>query len=189
MKTVERGIEFNVLNANTFKDERNLMLKVTGQAGKQFNQFVRDSIYFFYHEGNHNVTIVNEVLRVAYLSKGINYSRLLAFLAEVIPHKATDAKRGKDKSGGSVNIPPRFAEKKKDADYDWNKALDFLRSNLSWAEYGREVSHRAFSVDKSAHAVVLQLIRNGVTVDEFVNKLKADYAIESDKKTRKVSVK
>ncbi len=154
--------------------------------GAQFNQFVRSTVYYFYHGANYNVAVINRLLEVAYHSKGLNYTRLLAYLSQVIPHKAIDVKKGKDEgTGKEMRHAPRFGELKKGASYDWAEALAFMSVNLQWFKYGREVSHAAFNLSLVAEKVAKQLLENGADVEAFITHLKADIVVLADKKAKK----
>lgn len=156
-----------------WKKERDQFAKEIGQIGKRFNQFVRDTIRYFYVGGGNNVVLVNGLLQIAHNSRMANKQRLAAYLMEVIPHDLHD-KASKDKA-------PRFGAKSKDAVYDFAQVEAFLRVNLEWNKYGKESTPEAFKVDSYLKNVLATLRRNKVDTRDAIGKL-LTAAIEAEAK-------
>lgn len=94
---------------------------------KDFAAFVAASITYFYDEkgGNHNVSILNGLLDIAYSGDGLNASALIRYVSHIVPHTIT-----KDRDNGKRKV---FTGKKKGENYPPSIDVDvFLASNPLW---------------------------------------------------------
>lgn len=165
------NVQSNVMEFDTIKDmadfkaKRDYLFKATGQAGKQFNTFVRATVRYFYHEGNHNVVLINDLLKVAFQSRMANFARLGAYLKQCIPHDYhNDGIKGKC---------PMFGARKAKVDYNWPEVEEFLKYHLEWNSYGKENKAADFDVKKYLNNVVNMLKQNNVPVAQFCTDLLA----------------
>lgn len=158
-----------------WKKERDDLLMLTGQVGKRFNQFVRNTVRYFYFGGDHNVVLVNGLLLIAHQSKMANKQRLAAYLADCIPHKLH--------KGGQKDEAPRFG--KREGEYDWPAVDLFLRNNLEWNQYGKEPDPKQFQVSKYMDNVLKVLHKEKVNVKTFI----ADMMMKEAEHTAKQAAK
>lgn len=155
------------VSIDSWKQERDFWLKATGQIGKRFNQFVRNSIRFFYENGNHNVVIVNGLLLIAHQSTMMNKQRLAAYLQACIPHELKDA--------GSKTKVPSFGKKIEGAQYDFPAVVEFLSKHLEWNSYGKEPTPAQFSLEIVATNAAKAAVKNNINMTEFLEKMQEKY--------------
>lgn len=74
------------------KLKRNSLSQRMGSVSRDFNDFVKASILFFYQDGNKQINIINDVILIAHHSKGaVEEARLCDYLNQVIPHKLDES--------------------------------------------------------------------------------------------------
>ncbi len=171
-----------IYNMNTWKNERNRLMKLTGQTGKEFNQFVKDSVVFFLTDANYSIQVINDLIKIAYQSKGMNHARLINYLDNLVPFE-----RAKDEKGVLL-----YTRKKKDSKFlDEFEARAWMISNKDWYQYGKELTPEAFNLHASLAKVLKLAIKNGKTIEDIqkeVNAVLPEVMQEvNDKKAAKAS--
>jgi hypothetical protein len=145
-------------NMTTWKNERNRLLKLTGQTGKEFNQFVKDSVIFFLTDANYSIQVINDLIKIAYQSKGMNHARLINYLDNLVPFE-----RAKTKDG-ILN----YTRKKKDSVFKTeHEARAWMIQNKDWYQYGKEIVPEAFNLHTSLAKVLKLALKNGKTVEDI----------------------
>lgn len=184
-------MNFNAIDSKEdFTAKCDFFLTSYRDTGAQFNQFVRSTVHYFFHGGEKNVQVINRLLEVAYFSKGLNHSRLLAYLEQCIPHVAHSASVSKAKgTEREVRKAPFFSGKIKGREYDWAETQAFLAVNLQWFKYGREVSHTAYSLKIAAATVAKAAVAHGITAADFNATLMAEYFAATEEKAKKAAGK
>lgn len=152
---------FKHISSNTERVKaRNFLFQVTGKSGKAFNYFVIASIDFFYRDGNKQINIVNDLLKIAHQSKGMNSQRLGAYLKQVVPHEMIESVSHKS--------PPVFGKRLKGKDYlSLEDVQSFIDANPEWCAFGRVAKTTDFDREKYLKAVVAHLKREGENVRAF----------------------
>lgn len=152
-----KDLDFTVITSKAdFKLKRNALLEHLGQGGKQFEYFVVATVNYFYNEGNNSIFAINGLLAIANASRGMNASRLAAYLKKVIPHELNEGNNLK-------SIAPQFTAKKEGANYPKpEKVADFVYRNPSWSKFGKQSSSKDFELGNYLASVVAKLEREGV---------------------------
>jgi len=105
-------------------------------------------VNFFYNGGDYNVDIISRLATQVYERVGqSDNARLVAFLANCIPHEVTETKR-RDYNDKTKNGKPKtktmykFGPKKKGAQYDkaFSEALEFLTANPNFSKWKKPSS-------------------------------------------------
>lgn len=133
----------------------NKLLKSLTKRGENFNQDFNDavkaSVNLYWGEGNQNIGIVNNLLAVASVVKGINRERLVSFYKEVIPHAYNT--KGK-----------LFTGKKPDSELTQESALEYNVKNRWYDKKESEPTEFNFKVWES------RLIKKALTLTKAQRK-------------------
>ncbi len=157
-KTIINFADYEKITGNNDRrHKRNQLNKVMGQSSKAFNLFVLASVDFFYHDGNRQINIINDLLKMAQQCRGMNAGRLAGYLKKVVPHNLKEAT--------SHGEAPKFTTKS-DQYLDFSDVQLFIAANPLWYKYGN-VDKSTFYTDTYLKAVVTKLKKENVNVKEF----------------------
>ena len=175
--------KFSVIKNNDDRKAKRIELnKLMGTSSKAFNLFVLASIDFFYHDGNRQINIINDLLRMALQCRGMNDGRLAGYLKNVIPHEIHEKRTMSKKLGKPIAESP-IAFGKKEKDYpEFSEVQSFISSNPTWYTYGKENTAKEFSTEKYLNSVVATLKKNKVDLGEFATLLIQDKVKQTSKK-------
>jgi len=158
--------DYQNINDNTDrKAKRDALNKQLGEVGKAFNYFVLSSILFFYKDGSHSINIINDLLQMAQKSRGMNATRLAAYLRKVIPHVL-------DEGDNRKGIAPQF--NKKNGDYLSVEDVEvFVYRNSEWFKFGNNLTTKQiFNVSDYISLVAAKLEKNNVVYIDFEQELR-----------------
>ena len=193
---------------NEWKQRRDTLRKQMVHSGYGFRQFVIQSILFFYDldGGNHNKDIINSLLSMAFLSRGVEHARLAAYLEKAIPHELHKGKHytgsNKDKvlKRGKYRTTYYFGGKLKGAVYNPEGVMAFLEKHPDWSTYGKEMKSTDYTTTatnlvKRLKSMETKLTKEGMENAARVFKqaaaaidLKLDEAFAKDRESSKNGV-
>ena len=153
-----------ILNNYDRKAKRNELSKMGGQFSKAFNFFVLASIEFYYQAGNKQINIINDLFVIANHTKGMNASRLAAYLKSVVPHELAE---GDNKKG----IAPKFFGPKTGDYLSYSEVCEFVTKHPQWALYGRNDKSTQFDELATVSTFVKVMLKNGVPMGRIMNEI------------------
>ena len=161
MKTSDINKYAIIENNSDRKVKRNELFKDMLITGKSFNYFVLSSLDFFFNAGDKQINIINDLLKMAQKSNGMNASRLANYLKVVINHEFEEGDNAKNK-------PPIFKGKIEATSYmDFKEVQHFISINPEWHKFGRNDSTKQFDLDTLLAMVADKIDKNNVTVVDF----------------------
>lgn len=153
-------------NADDRKDKRNQLARTMATDAKKFNNFVKASVQFFYGESDNHINVINDLLRMATVARGMNAGRLASYLKKIVPHKLEES----TKHGEA----PKFGKKLDKKDYpNQDEVIAFLMDNPYWYQHGKV--DKASSFDEVAYlkTVISKLKTNKVDLAKFAGEILA----------------
>jgi hypothetical protein len=145
-----------LLDEKTFRKRLKSIKNRGVKVHNELNDIVRASIELYYGESNQNIALINGVLEVAYMLRGINSRLLMSYYKEVIPHHVTKNEKGQQVFG------------KKDRQKEVPNWRGFLEENPEWHEFKKEKEPegaKAFSVSEYFDSTVAKRLEKEVGSD------------------------
>ena len=162
-----KKVDYSVILNNADRQKKVKMLTLKGKDfAEDFRVFVNASLLFWVGEGTRQVQPLNDLLGIAYATRGMNASKLADWLvAGGVCHKLEETAKG---SGVW-----QFKGKKKDEKYlTEQETKDWLAKNPDWTEYYQDNPPK-FSdpkLDKIKNGFLVQVARGlgvgTITADE-----------------------
>lgn len=120
-----------ILNSKDQAKKAGLLNGRGANFAEDFNSFVKASLLFWNAEdgGNKNIQIINDLLNIAYSTRGMNASKLMDYCYQAgVVHSDEEDGKGKDKK--------HFfgAKKKKESYKSMEDMQQFLKDNPNWSE-------------------------------------------------------